>query len=69
MNLSRNDYSLCVEIPFKTKKFGFKFILLIIFCVNFILVNSTGGIFEKTLFIGSNNLTFQKQKIPIVLLN
>ena len=25
MNLSRDDYSLCVEIPFKTKKFGFKY--------------------------------------------
>tara|TARA_Y100001935_G_C17295992_1_gene506102 strand:+ start:725 stop:1405 length:681 start_codon:yes stop_codon:yes gene_type:complete len=25
MNLSCNDYSLCVEIPFKTKKLGFKY--------------------------------------------
>ena len=25
MNLSSDDYSLCVEIPFKTKKFGFKY--------------------------------------------
>ena len=56
------------DIPLRIR-FGFKFTVLMIFCVNFILVNSTGGIFEKTLFIGSNNLTFQKQKIPIVLLN
>ena len=25
MNLSSDDYSLCVEIPFKTKKLGFKY--------------------------------------------